>query len=218
MKNVVVAVLASPRFLYFTEQKPQGEGTQPLSAHERAARLALFLWSSIPDEPLLAAARSGDLIKPEGLEAQVRRMLEHPKSKALSDNFARQWMRLDQLISAVPDFDRFPRYYSRIGCEQWKFGLQTMIEPLLLFESIMVEDRSIMLLVDSNYAYRTDEMQTWYNDAVPFGKKKNKNRFETKRLVFKRRPLKTRREGGVITSSAVMSSVTVMPTGTTIST
>ena len=43
-----------------------------------------------------------------------------------------------------------------------------MIEPLLLFESIMVEDRSIMLLVDSNYSYRSDEMQSWYNDDIPF--------------------------------------------------
>ena len=56
------------------------------------------------------------------------------------------------------DFERFPRYYSRIGCEQWKFGLQMMIEPLLLFDGIVIEDRSIMLLIDSNYSYRSDEL------------------------------------------------------------
>ena len=61
-------------------------------------------------------------------------------------------------------FDRFQIYYSRID-EQWK--LIKLIEPLLLFESIMVEDRSIMLLVDSNYSYRSDEMQSWYNDDIP---------------------------------------------------
>ena len=97
-------------------------------------------------------------------------MLNDRRSRALAENFARQWLRLDQLITAVPDFDRFQVYYSRIGCEQWKFGLQTMVEPLLLFESVQVEDRSIMLFVDSNYAYRSDELQAWYNKPeAPFG-------------------------------------------------
>ena len=76
-----------------------------------------------------------------------------------------------------------------------------MIEPLLLFESIMVEDRSIMLLVDSNYSYRSDEMQSWYNDDI-FGKRQNRNR-----LIPIARPsqrtLPSRREG-VITSAATL--------------
>ena len=136
-----------------------------------ATRLSFFLWSSIPDDELLRVARDGTILNPKIYESQVARLLESPKSKSIAENFARQWLRLDQLITAVPDFDRFQIYYSRIGCEQWKFGLQTMIEPLLLFESIMVEDRSIMLLVDSNYSYRSDEMQSWYNDDIPFGKR-----------------------------------------------
>ena len=122
-----------------------------------------------------------------------------------SENFARQWLRLDQLITAVPDFDRFQVYYSRIGCEQWKFGLQTMVEPLLLFESVQVEDRSIMLFVDSNYAYRSDELQAWYNKPeAPFGTRGNRNRFNTFTQPFRKRQLTTRREGGVITTAAVL--------------
>ncbi len=111
---------------------------------------------------------------------------------------------LDQLITAVPDFDRFEVYYSRIGCEQWKFGLQSMLEPLLLFESILVEDRSIMLLIDSNYSYRSDEMQSWYNDPHPFDNKPNRDRFNTFTQAFRRRNLPNRREGGVITSAAIL--------------
>ena len=201
---MTAAILSSPNFLYLTERKRDANKGEPLTAYELAARLSFFLWSSLPDWELLAAARSGDLLKPDARAAQVKRMLESPKSKALAENFARQWLRLDSLITAVPDFDRFPIYYSRIGCEQWKFGLQTMVEPLLLFESIMVEDRSIMLLVDSNYSYRSDEMQSWYKDAVPFGNKQNRHRFNTNSQNFTRRNLDTRREGGVITSAATL--------------
>ncbi|MCS5539561.1 MAG: DUF1592 domain-containing protein, partial [Roseibacillus sp.] len=204
MKSVTAAVLASPRFLYLTERKRDAGAEEALTPYELATRLSFFLWSTLPDEELLASARRGDLVQPEVYAAQVTRMLENPKSKALAENFARQWLRLDQLITAVPDFDRFQIYYSRIGCEQWKFGLQTMAEPLLLFESIMVEDRSIMLLVDSNYSYRSDEMQSWYKDKVPFRNKGNRNRFSTGSQPFSRRSLDSRREGGVITSAAAL--------------
>ena len=205
MKSVVAAVLASPKFLYVVETK-QGAGEKtPANDYELAQRLSLFLWSSIPDEPLLAAAREGQLRQSAVLETQVRRMLNDRRSRALAENFARQWLRLDQLITAVPDFDRFQVYYSRIGCEQWKFGLQTMVEPLLLFESVQVEDRSIMLFVDSNYAYRSDELQAWYNKPeAPFGTRGNRNRFNTFTQPFRKRQLTTRREGGVMTTAAVL--------------
>lgn len=204
MKSVTAAILSSPNFLYLTERKRDANKPEPLTAYELATRLSFFLWSSLPDEELLAAARSGELLKPDVRAAQLKRMLESPKSKAMAENFARQWLRLDSLITAVPDFDRFQIYYSRIGCEQWKFGLQTMIEPLLLFESIMVEDRSIMLLVDSNYSYRSDEMQSWYKDPVPFRNKQNIQRFNTNVQKYTRRTLDTRREGGVITAAATL--------------
>ena len=207
MKNVVSAILSSPRFLYIIERnRTTGDGrtSTRVDPYELATRLSFFLWSTLPDRELLALARDNRLTEPDVLERQVHRMLESPKSQALSQNFARQWMRLDQLITAVPDFTRFEHYYSRIGCEQWKFGLQTMAEPLLLFESIMVEDRSIMLLVDCRYGYRTDEMVSWYADEVPFGGKQNRNRFDTFVQTFARRQMKDRREGGVITNAAIM--------------
>ncbi len=205
MKKVVAAVLASPKFLYMVENKQDATEKTPVNDYELAQRLALFIWSSIPDDELLAAAKRGDLRDAEALEKQVRRMLLDRRSRALSENFARQWLRLDQLVTAVPDFDRFEVYYSRRGCEQWKFGLQTMIEPLLLFESIQVEDRSIMLLIDSNYAYRSNELQAWYvNPQKPFGNKQNRDRFNTNVQDFSRRALSNRREGGIITTAAVL--------------
>jgi hypothetical protein len=205
MKSVVGAVLASPKFIYVAETKHEAGDKTQASDYELAQRLALFLWSSIPDELLLDSARKAELHRPEILVGHVRRMLNDRRSRALSENFARQWLRLDQLITAVPDFDRFQVYYSRIGCEQWKFGLQTMIEPLLLFESVQIEDRSIMLFVDSNYTYRSDELQDWYTKPkAPFGNRGNRSRFNTFTQTFRKRQLSTRREGGLMTTAAIL--------------
>ncbi|MEM7475832.1 MAG: DUF1588 domain-containing protein [Planctomycetota bacterium] len=223
MKDAVAAILASPSFIYLAEHADSGQSdggiTRPqpddvrsdvnateseISAFELATRLSFFLWSSIPDQELWDRANDGSLRENDVLREQVERMLEDPRSQALSQNFARQWLRLDQLVAAVPDFERYEKYYSRIGCEQWKFGLQTMLEPLLLFESIMVEDRSIMLLLDSDYAFRSDELQSWYQDAEPFSGRQNRNRFNTNQQPFSRRKVEDRREGGVLTTAAVL--------------
>jgi len=204
MKNAVAAILSSPRFIYLAEAAAT-VGETHLDGYELATRLSFFLWSSLPDETLLATARDGSLLQDDVLAAQVERMLADPRSRALAENFARQWLRLDRMVAATPDFERFPHYYARIGCEQWKFGVVMMTEPLLLFESILVEDRSIMLLVDSNYSYRSDDLQEWYGGAVPFATRDNENRFGAwSAQHFRRRPLEDRRQGGVVTSAAIL--------------
>ncbi len=203
MRSTISGILASPRFLYLVEEQAEDKEL-PLSGYELASRLSFFLWSTIPDAELLASVESGALLTDAGLRQQVTRMLESPRSQSLSHNFARQWLRLDGLINAIPDYERFTHYYSRFGCEQFKFGLHAMAEPLLLFESIMVEDRSIMLLVDSDYAWRTDSMDTWYGTpSTPFTGR-GENRFETYQSVYHRRRLNTRREGGVMTTAAML--------------
>jgi len=204
MKDVVAAVLSSPRFLYLIEQTPAGSGRQKLTDYELATRLSIFLWNSIPDDKLLALAKSGKLSEPQVLERQVREMLLDPRSQALSQNFARQWLRLDQLVTAVPDSGRFANYYSRIGCEYWKLGLQSMLEPLLVFENIMIEDRSVMDLVHSDYTYRSDELQQWYRADEPFAGKGVRNRFLPSYQQFNRVEVDDKREGGVITTAAVL--------------
>ena len=204
MKNAVAAILSSPRFIYLAEAAAT-DAAPLLDGYELATRLSFFLWSSLPDEALLAVARDGSLLQDDVLDKQVERMLGDPRSRALAENFARQWLRLDRMVAAAPDFDRFPHYYARIGCEQWKFGVLLMVEPLLLFESILVEDRSIMLLVDSNYTYRCDDLQEWYGEAMPFATRANENRFGAwSAQHFRRRPLDDRRQGGVVTSAAIL--------------
>ncbi len=204
MKKVVAAILASPRFLFIHHQKTKSISDEPLDPYELATRLSFFLWNSIPDESLLDLAESGKLSNPQVLATQIHNMLLDRRSESLAQNFARQWLRLDQLITAVPDPARFDEYYSRIGCEYWKFGLQTMIEPLLLFESMMVEDDSILTLIDSDFSYRSDELQSWYSNEKPFENRSIVNRFNTNQQDFIRRELQSKREGGVITTAAVM--------------
>ncbi|MFP6907157.1 MAG: DUF1592 domain-containing protein, partial [Verrucomicrobiota bacterium] len=204
MKKVVSAVLASPHFLYQIEHKSGAKEVEALSDFELASRLSFFLWSRIPDDELLDLAARGVLHQPDILQSQVTRMLRDTRAKALSENFARQWLQLDRLISAQPDIERFVTFYSRMGCEYWGLGSHMMLEPLLVFERIQVENRSLLELVDSTYTYRPDSLHTWYNDPEPFAGKHEKHRFNVYKETFKLRDLDDRRQGGAIFTAASM--------------
>src|SRR6266850_2299139 len=93
-------ILASPQFLVRVEKEPANLAagqTYRISALELASRLSFFLWSSIPDDELLNVASQGKLSNPTMLEQQVKRMLADPKSEALVNNFAAQWLYLRNL-------------------------------------------------------------------------------------------------------------------------
>src|SRR6202041_1891114 len=98
-------VLVDPEFVFRVETPPAsvkpGEKYR-ISDLELASRLSFFLWSSIPDDELIDLAAQGKLRNPAVLEAQVRRMLADPKSDALIDNFAGQWLNLRGLSSTEP--------------------------------------------------------------------------------------------------------------------
>jgi len=93
-------VLINPAFLFRVESEPKNipaGGVYRISDLELASRLSFFLWSSIPDDELLAAAIAGKLSRPEELEKQTRRMLADRRSFNLATNFAGQWLRLRNL-------------------------------------------------------------------------------------------------------------------------
>ncbi|MFN7135226.1 MAG: DUF1592 domain-containing protein, partial [Myxococcales bacterium] len=94
VKLALASALLSPHFLFRVELDPEpgSEAPHPLTPHELASRLSYFLWSSMPDAALLDAARTGELSHREGIERQVRRMLDDPKAEALVSNFAGQWL------------------------------------------------------------------------------------------------------------------------------
>ncbi len=100
-------ILVSPDFLFRAEVDPAG--ATPGSINQRvsklASRLSFFLWSSIPDDQLLAVAESGRLSDASVLQAQVKRMLANPRSQALVKNFSGQWLFPAQYGEDVAGYD-----------------------------------------------------------------------------------------------------------------
>ena len=94
MQRAMLTTLVSPKFLFRLEldDRPESPDSRPLDEFQLASRISYFLWSSMPDEELLALASKGELTP--NLDAQVRRMLADPKSNSLIDNFAMQWLQI----------------------------------------------------------------------------------------------------------------------------
>jgi len=155
IQQALARLLADPQFLYRAEAEPPGlaEGASyRISDIELASRLSFFLWSSIPDEALIEAASSGRLSEPKTLERQVRRMLADPRSRALVENFAGQWLHLRELENAQPldrDFD-----------ENLREAFQQ--ETQMLFANIVREDRSLLELLDASYTYVNERLARHY--------------------------------------------------------
>ncbi|CAN5906478.1 hypothetical protein BH11VER1_BH11VER1_07660 [soil metagenome] len=162
MKQTVSTMLASPDFLYLSETKSSTkEKVRELSPYELAARLSFFLWASTPDEALLKSADSGALLKPEEMERQVRRMLADLRARELSESFAVQWLRLDQLYTSNPDNQLYKAFYSGPQGKDTLHASQ-MIEAILLFETVLLEDRSILDFIDADYTWLNPRLASFY--------------------------------------------------------
>jgi hypothetical protein len=162
MKAAVRGILSSPSFLHRVEPfDPKQPRIRPLDSFEIASRLSYFLWATMPDEELFALARANKLIDPAIREAQLKRMLKDPKVRELSESFAIQWLRLNELWSARPDRKQFPAFYSGPQGKD-TLAVALLIEPLLLFETVLVEDRSIVDLVDPKDGYLNPRLMKLY--------------------------------------------------------
>jgi hypothetical protein len=198
MKSVVAATIASPQFFYLGQHSDRGDKGSKTGFTENdfalASKLSFFLWGSIPDDELLRLAATGELHRPEVLSAQVTRMLDSEFTKRFCDSFPAQWLQLEQIISATPDPVLFPEYYFL----KYNAGMNLMAEPLLLFETVLVEDLSILQFIDSDFSYRSPMLTTWYDAAKPVA-------FHGPgELVFKRVPVTDRRQGSIFTNAAIM--------------
>ena len=194
MKMVASAIISSPRFLYLYDDSGS-EGR--VDGFEFASYLSFFLWGSLPDEELLKAAESGELLKEEGLQKQFGRMLKDPKLKRFCDTFPAQWLQLDRIISSVPDPEKFPEFYF----VAYRDSMHMMIEPLLLFETVLIENLPVTEFIDSSFTYRSGHLEEAYGEL---GNPATKRRGQVGVLDFHRVPVEDRRTGGVITNAAVM--------------
>ena len=158
-------ILASPKFLFRVERDAAGAvagGSYPVSDAELASRLSFFLWSSIPDEELLRSASQGELKNPAVFDRQVRRMLADPKSQALVDNFAGQWLQLRNLRNVQPNSDLFPDFDDNL---RQSFRRETE----LLFESVVQEDRNVLDLMTADYTFVNERLARHYGIPDIYG-------------------------------------------------
>lgn len=155
----VQAILASPSFVYRFERTPEqlraGADTHRVSDLDLASRLSFFLWSSAPDQTLLKLASENRLHRKSVLEAQVRRMLKDPRSIALANNFASQWLHLQNLKGLQPDGYLYPMYDQSLGEAMRQ-------EAVLFFDSIVREDRSVLTLLDGRYTFVNEKLASLY--------------------------------------------------------
>ena len=211
LRQVIQAILVSPKFLFRPELESQSAspGLQPLGEYELASRLSYFLWSSMPDEELFALAEKKTL--GANLEAQVRRMLKDPKSRALTDNFAMQWLQLRRLNNFNPDAKLFPKFNAQLK--------SAMLEESALFiDAIIREDRSILDIIDGNFTYLNEALAQHYRIADTHGNRAGqkgvKNPGEPiKGNDFVRVELSDPERGGLLTQASVLA-VTSNPTRT----
>ena len=164
IESALQFILASPEFLFRIEPDPATttKGIYQLSDAALASRLSFFLWSSLPDEQLVALAAQGKLHQPAVFEQQVRRMLADSRSKTLIDNFAEQWLHLRNLKNSNPDLGAFPDFDDNLR--------QAMKEETeLFFNSIMREDRSVMDLLNADYTFVNERLARHYGMPNIYG-------------------------------------------------
>ena len=181
-------LLVSPEFLFRVERDPAGVAADTdyaVSGLELASRLSFFLWSSIPDEELLALAERGTLGNDQVFQAQVERMLADPRSEALVTNFAGQWLTLRNAAAVRPDEDEFPDFGEAL---RQAFRRETE----LLFTSILREDRSTLDLLAADYTYVNERLAQHY--GIP----------NVRGSHFRRVALNDSRRGGLLGHGSIL--------------
>src|SRR5580704_4481107 len=147
---VVETMLQSPHFLFHLST----------GAYATANRLSYFLWNTMPDESLFQAAESGQLATAEGVEKQVKRLLDNPRAADSFDEFLAQWMRFDRLRNAIRDRRLFPEFPSELVSAMTE-------ETQRLFRSLVWQDRNFLEFFTADYAYLTPELAKLYGAPSP---------------------------------------------------
>lgn len=167
IQKAIERLLVAPEFLFRVERDPvdvAAGAAYGLTDLELASRLSMFLWSDIPDEPLLAAAEAGRLSQPAERERQVRRMLAHPKARALVDNFATQWLQLGRIRGVVPDVDVFYEFDENLRADMEQ-------ETVLFLDHAIREDRGLPELLSANDTFVNERLARHYGIAGVYGER-----------------------------------------------
>jgi hypothetical protein len=157
LRLMLKAILVSPQFLFITPamEAETGHSVIPLDDYQLASRLSYLLWATMPDAELAALADGGNLHDPVVLRAQVKRLLDDPRSRALFDGFGAQWLGLGILESKTFDTAKFPQMTDTMRLAMYEEGR-------LFFESIVRENRSVVSFVDCDYTFLNENLATLY--------------------------------------------------------
>jgi hypothetical protein len=162
LKLALRAALISPHFLFRVEldDEPAARQPHPLSGFELASRLSYFLWSSMPDDDLLAAAEAGRLETAEQVRAQAARMLADPRAETLIDNFAGQWLYTRALRDHAPDYATYPAYDAQLAASM-------RAETERYFRAFLLEDVPLDQLLTADFTYINDRLAAHYGIRAP---------------------------------------------------
>ena len=191
--GAIEAILVSPQFLFRLESAPStlraGQSFK-LGDMELASRLSYFIWAAAPDAQLQKLAAAGQLSQPGVYEKQIARLLADRRSEALSKRFARQWLRLGDVDTVLPDAVAYP-YFDRT------LGDAFIEESELFFDSLVREDRSILDLLTADYSFVNERIARHYGIPNITG-----NAFRRVTLPEERRGILTHGSVLVLTSVA----------------
>lgn len=156
-KAGMLGILASKNFTYLVEGSA-GEKQDYLNDFELASRLSYFLWSSMPDNVLLAKARAGKLREPESLAAEVERMISDPKIERFTHSFPYQWLQLRKLGMFPPDEKLYPDY------DKW-LEKSMLLETRKYFETVFAKNSPITELLASDWTIANPRLAEHYGLA-----------------------------------------------------
>jgi cytochrome c553 len=165
IQTAVEALLMTPNFLLRVSQDPPNvrPGTNyKLDSFELASRLSFFLWSTVPDDELLAAAESGKLRDARGLEQQVRRMLADTRSEALIKGFFSSWLSLRDLANVVPDPAAYPDFDENLRAA-------FLEETERFIDSQLHDDRPVTDLLTADYTFLNERLADFYGVPNVYG-------------------------------------------------
>ena len=149
--EVLAVTLASPNFLYVVRGAEEGRA----SDHELATRLALFLWCSVPDDALLAAADSGALAEPESRAREIERMLADPRARRMPEVFVDQWLDLGLMENLEIDTKVHQGFDGRL-----KESMTA--EPVAFFAELLATDESVLSLIHSDFTMVDERLARHY--------------------------------------------------------
>jgi mono/diheme cytochrome c family protein len=195
----IQAMLVSPHFLFHIERDLYPNDPSRMhrvSDVELASRLGYFLWNSMPDDELLSLAERRRLSVPLVLDTQVKRMLADPRSAAMAENFAGQWLEIRNLDAIKPDPQKFPAWTPEL-----RDAMKT--ETRMFFDTILRENRPVGEFIDARYTFLNELLAKHYGIDNVTGPE------------FRRVDLATGERGGVLTHGSVIA-VSSYPTRTSV--